>query len=265
MARQPETPRIYGAELKTRRQAVLVPQGVEDLVELTVYTPEGEPYDLSEYDAAIVRFSEAILSSQVLAEAEVSIVSPQDGYIRFHVPSEISSVPGLYLASIGFKQSDKLKDVYRLWIYVEPSAWGDNANQTLPQIDELRTYLRDSSPIENELLDSYQYFLTDICEAILKTVQFWNNHPPYQNWRTTQSFNYPAIMRMGIEVFLIESILEWARKNRFPYQAGGVASDDMARFDRYEQILQIKKQEFYESVLRAKAIESIAGGFSRIA
>lgn len=263
MSKRPETSKLYGAEIVTRRPAVLVPQGIQDLVELAIRKPDGSLYDLTEITEIRVRFVESI-SQQFIDEVNAEIVDGKHGEVRFSVPHSVSDTPGLYVASLGLFKDASHVDVYRVWIYVEPSEWSENVNRTLPQVDELRTFIRDSSPVENELLDSYQYFLTDFCEAIFKTVQYWNANPPFKNARTTVTFNYPYIMKLGIEYFLMESLLEWARKNRLPYQAGGVASDDLARFDRYEQLIQLKRRELDEQIIRAKAIEEISLSFKRL-
>ena len=262
MTRKAEIPVLFGTQLLEKRPAVHYQQGTEDEIEITIRDAEGNELNLNNSEV-IVRFADGVTPSYL--EAEIEISSPTNPLI-FTPPETVLQQAGVWIGAAGIKQDEKIKYIYNFWIYNEPSLWATSAyiNNTLPQIDELRTYLRDSSAFENELFEKYQYFLTDICEAIINTIKFWNNTPPYTHARNSRTFNYPHILKLGIEIYLMESLLEWARKNRLVFQGGTLAVDDLARFDRYEQIVPAKKQELIESIIRAKATESISRSFRRI-
>jgi len=262
MSIKAEIPTLFGKELLTRRPAIPYQQGLKEAVEITLRDLEGNPIS-TDGKTITIRFADGV--TPTYQEAELDIENPANPLI-FEPPDPVRNNAGVWVAAAGLKEGDDLKYIYNFWIYVEPSLWVNDSqamNQTLPQIDELRSYLRDSSSFENELWEKYQYFLSDICEAIVQTVKFWNSVPPYHHTRNTRTFNYPYILKLGTEVHLMESLLEWARKNRLPFQ-GTVAVDDIARFDRFEQLLPMKKQELIEQILRAKAIESVFRSFRRV-
>jgi len=263
MTRKAEVPVLYGEQLIQKRPAVHYQQGIEDDVEVTIRDSEGQVLDL-DGSQVMVKFADGVLPT--VEEASLEIQSPTNPLI-FIPPESVRIQAGVWTVSVGVFRDAKLKHIYNFWLYNEPSPWissGGNTNNTLPQLDELRSYLRDTGSFENELFEKYQYFLSDICEAIVQTVRLWNSFPPLHHTRTTRNFNYPYLLKLGIEIHLMESILEWARKNRLPFQ-GTVAVDDLARFDRYEQLIPLKKQEWQDGIIRTKAIESIAQSFRRIA
>jgi len=261
MTKKAEIPVLFGKELVQRRPAIPYQQGLKEDVEVVIRDSEGEPIDL-EGKTVELRFADGVTPS--VSEHKLDIQNPSNPLI-FTPPDGVRNVAGVWSTSAGILENEELKHIYNFWIYVEPSPWAPPGweNQTLPQIDELRSYLRDSSSFENELWEKYQYFLSDICEAIILTVKLWNSTPPYHHLRNTRSFNYPYILKLGLEIYLMESLLEWARKNRLPFQ-GTVAVDDLGRFDRYEQLIPMKKQELFEQIIRAKAIESVSRSFRRV-
>lgn len=257
--------KIFGEEIITRRQAVHLFAGANNKI-IYLAADENETPIIPALTDVKIRFSEAILFDRLLKEISATSVDAQTGKITFEVPSEVQSSSGIYTASIGlFDSTSKLVHVENIYIYVEPSIWGSTEmNNALPQLEELRMAIRDTGPIENEILGDKQFSLEEICLAILRTIRLWNETPPKLRIETTQSFRYPHILKQGTQLFLFDSFLEWLRKNRLPYNAGGVQIDELGKLGEYTQALQMRFQEFTNLMTRTKAYENLRQGFAII-
>jgi len=260
---------LFGEEILTRRLGVRLFAGADKAVKVALLNENGQVLIPSSVALMKVRFSEAITFETLIEEVDVTEYDPESGTAVFEVPASVADLPGVYLASLGIFLEDgdstRLVSQKNLWVYNEPSVWASNPYScALPAWEEIKLLLRDSSPIENELLQKQFYDVEEVAQAAVETVRIWNDTPPLICVKTTQNFSYGQLWRLGIRYYLAEIVLEWFRKNRLPYSAGGVTVDDMNKIQEYSIVQQQVGQEFKQTMLRLKVQRNIAASFGKL-
>lgn len=262
--RQAVVPNIFGEDAKGRKLAVHTIAGVSGAISLPIYDEFGNPLEPIIGGQIKYRIAEAVKKDVSLYEGTDISFDTATSKATLNPPKEITDSPGIYDISVGlFDETETLKFVRNFYVYNEPSSWGNATTSALPSLDSIRIHLRDSDLVENELLGSYQYGLEEICAAIVRTVEYWNSTPPLTA-SDTRNFSHPAILHAGLEVHLFEILLEWYRKNRLPYSAGGVNVDDMSKLNEYMVAAQGRKQELVRLIQRIKTSENLRSAFARI-
>lgn len=262
--RTPLVPELYGERVLNRKNAIRIVQGTKNDIEVPLRTETGALLELPGTIEFKYKIAEAIHKTSAIVSGNITTYDLDKNEVVVPVGAEISDTPGIYILYIGvFDLEGNLIFSKEYFIYNEPSAWGSTNSCALPSIDEVKLNLRDSDIVENELLGYYQFGVEEICFSALRVVEYWNSLPPVTKIPTT-AFSYNNIMRVGINVFLFEIILEWFRKNRLSYNAGGVAVDDLNKLNEYISALQFATQQFQALTQKTKASENIRAGYMRI-
>lgn len=265
--KEPVLPQIFGEEIHTRRHAIRIASGASNILSTPLFDEQGNPILIDDNLSFKCRFVEAVKKQIVIEEVSPSAIDPVYYHIvQFTIPTSVSSIPGIYIASIGIFDVNVLRETFNIWIYNEPSPWVPAPTQCqLPTIDEIRGILRDSSPIENEILNNYQFGLEEICQAAVETVHLWNDTPPFIGDLDTRNFASRHIFLYGIRHYLFEILLEWYRKNRLPYSAGGVSVDDMNKLQEYIVASQKQEQDLKLLIQTTKSSINLSRAFGKIA
>jgi len=261
------TPELFGEQVLTRRPGIRTFAGNNNRIQIAVIDEQDHIVTFTESTNIRCRFAEAILFETSLGENTPVEIDYDRGIVSFEVPENVRNNAGVYIASVGiFDSSNRLLLTRDVWIYNESSVWVSNVNGcALPRIDEIRLQLRDSSVIENELLGSYQFGIEEIAQAAVDTVRLWNTLPPPVENRTTQNFRWYDIWKTGIHYYLFEIFIEWLRKNKLAYNAGGVSVDDMSvKIQDYMVASQQKYQQLVTLMKQTKIMYNIAAGFGKI-
>jgi len=223
-----------------------------------------------------VRWREASLIDKNLYQNEAVIFDAEKGIVRVEVPEQIYTKTGIYLVNFGIFEPGVDPDtdtdacpvwLYEVYLYVGHSAWHNpqqNPQVGPPTIDDVRLGLRDADPLMNELIDNFDFDLTEICFAAVRTVTFWNNQPPPILGATYSTKNFPfrEIWLAGIHHYLFELAEEHYRRNKLQYSAGGVSLDDKAKARDYNQAWKERFQKFRSLVMHQKASINMSKCFS---
>lgn len=264
LTRRAAVPNIFGEEVRSRKLAVRTSAGEANSVSVPLYDDNGQLVTGLPEGPAKYRIAEAVKRTELLYEAEIEGFDASEGRVIISPPQKITTIPGIYDVSLGFfDENEKLRYTRNFYIYNEPSTWGSSSTSALPTIDTIRLNLRDSDVVENELLGDRQFGLEEICAAAIRTIEYWNNVPPITA-ADTRNFPYANLLQMGIEIHLFEILLEWYRKNRLPYNAGGISVDDMGKLNEYIAAVQSRKQEFIRLVQRTKVSENLRAAFAKL-
>lgn len=256
---------LYGESVLERRPGVRTFAGAENAFSVALINDDGEHIIADDSFTFKCRFAEAIKNTTLIEEVTGDILDVDYSIVQFEIPTSVSDIAGVYIASVGIFISDKLRHTYNIWIYNEPSVWSSiDKSAALPSLDEIRTLLRDSSPVENEILNARQFGIEEYAQAAVETVRLWNDTPPFIGDLTTINFPSHHIYVNGMMYFLFEMLVEWYRKNRLPYSAGGVNIDDMNKLQEYMAEAQQKFQEVRILIQRSKSSLNIIGGFGKI-
>lgn len=262
--RRVNPPTLFGEEVLTRRPGVQIAAGVYNDFSVSLIDEEGNHLTLDPDATFRCRFAEGVKRYILIEERDCTPVDVDYAIMQVPIPESVSQTPGVYLASVGIFKNDKLRWTYDIWIYNEPSLWAAPTVCALPPIKELQLLLRDSSPVENELLGDRQFGIEEYAQAAVETVELWNNTPPFLGDLDTRNFPARSIYLAGIKTFLFSMLVEWYRKNRLPYTAGGVNADDMAKFQEYMVAVQKEEQDLRILIQRTKSSINIVGGFGKI-
>lgn len=257
-------PELYGEAVLNRKPAYRIVQGTKSSLLVPIRTDSGDLIEIPDTVEFKYKIAEAIHKTVARSEGNILTYDLDRNEAVVPIDTNIADSPGIYVLYVGIIDNEQnIIFSKEYFIYNEPSAWGTSSQCALPSIDEVKLNLRDSDIVENELLGHYQFGVEEICFAALRVVEFWNSLPPVTKMPTT-AFPYGNILRTGINVFLFEILLEWFRKNRLTYNAGGVAVDDLNKLNEYSAALQMALQQFQSLAQRTKASENIRAGYMRL-
>jgi hypothetical protein len=280
----------YDDVLKLRVRAARLRQGVAASVQINLLNPAGQTLDLTDYglvsgsssssssssetaesptaSGLAAKIREASELSYSTTDADVTIVTAESGIVRITIPATIYNNPAVYWLEVAILNADGTPFyIYPCYLYIERSSWAaDGKVSGPPLIDAIRLSLRDSDMYENLLIEHNDFDIAEIAAATVRTVQFWNEQPPPVSriLFSTKTMPFQDIWLEGIQLFLFQMAEEHYRRNKLPYQAGGLTTDDKNRDKEYKNAWQERYQTFRGRVINKKAVINLAGGFRTI-
>jgi hypothetical protein len=177
--------------------------------------------------------------------------------------------PGIYVAEMGVFNAEGtcIAVSNQFYLAVEAGLFGNYQQTGAPSIAEIRLELRDSSPLENELLDdSVAFDNSEIVVCERNCVDYWNEAlPPVGPTYTTQNFPYRYWWKRGTKAQLFWIAAEWHRKNQVAYSAGGVSYDQHGqKAEQYDKAASDLWQEYRQWVQQKKMSINMEGGWGEV-
>lgn len=218
-----------------RLRTVLVRAGQCPTVEWTMLDVNGCPLDLTACEAGdpgIVMGTLRIAPDCFNYAQDFSATSPDpaSGLMVASIDPAAMGGPGIYVAEMGVFDTEGtcIAVSNQFYLVVEKSLFGNLQPTGPPSMAEIRLELRDSSPLENELLDDSVFFdNAEIIVGLRNCVDYWNEAlPPVGPGYTTQTFPFRYWWKRGTKAQLFWMAAEWHRKNQVAYSAGGISYDD---------------------------------------
>jgi len=185
----------------------------------------------------IGRLGEAVLNQNGYVTLVGSIVDAPTGLVRLSFDAATTIQPAVYDLDLGVVDADTGWPAFvnRLSVIVEPSGFVGGVGLVGPPTrDEIRLHLRDSSPVENRLLDELQFDDAEIAEAIVHPIRYWNGSLPPVAVFDSSNFPYAHQWKNGIIATLYDMAARWYRKNYLAASAGGVSVADMDKAEAYQ-------------------------------
>lgn len=297
--REPEITTVYGEPVVRKRRAVETMEGQHAEIRITIIDDQGNPVPLlpddsgslgsawssssssstssasgpgwivatpNLYDISVkVRYREASLVDQAIYEGSGIIWEPSTGVVSSVIDDTITGEAGIYLADFGIFDSDgNLIYNNEVFVYNRKSAWGSNTKLGPPSVEDVRLSLRDNDPVDNLLLDYYDFDLAEIAHAAVRTVQFWNDALPQIaiGRFSTKNFPHRDVWLEGIQLFLFLIAEEHYRRNALAHSAGGTRIDDKNKFTQYRAAWQDRMSSFQQRVTTLKVALNASQGFS---
>lgn len=227
--------------------------------------PSADSSSAAEFPAVWLRFKEAVATlQQRCPQTEVlgEVVTPEAGIVRFPLTAAQTGKHGIYLADIGvFNEAGELAMVNQGYLVIDPSAFGDSQPRGMLSVREIRIFLRDNDAVDNELLDNVDFDLPEIAFAIQRPLDYWNDNTPPDVFFTTQNFPYRYYWLIGVTATLFRIAAEHYRRNQYNTAAGGVSRDDKNKWQQYEQVAQMRWQEYTDWARKQKIALNVANGF----
>lgn len=271
---RPGITRVDGRPVLTKTAAVSTSQGMAPVVEMVLRDPEGRPINFT--SCGFTSYSSSSSSSspqgQVLLKAKEVFSNGQSyptvdvdgvfmdaaaGLVRAKLPASATLNSGIFEGNWGVLSAEgELLTSNKFYIVVEKSQFASPSaapNSGLPSVETVRVYLRDSSPADNPLLNTLEFDLPEICDAMILCVQHWNTvQPPVR--RTFNTTNFPASSAVlnGIMGELYLTAAKHYRRNQLNYSAGGLSIDDKNKSQEYETIGDRMLQEYLKWVRMVK-------------
>jgi hypothetical protein len=261
----PAASTVFGEAVPERPRGLVVGVAGMPVLDWTLADPAGRPIDLA---ACGVPFTVALRAREALGGTGVvayagSASSPAEG--RLSVTLDLSRLggPGVYdaeVAAVGDGGRVLASNAFAL--LVEASLFAEDLGPGPPSAAEIRLQLRDSSPAEHRLIDTVTFDAAELALALKRPVRYWNEAPPpLDRSYTTLDFphRYHWIEGAIAELFRIQA--EYYRKNHLAYQAGGLAVDDLAKFQEYQAAADARWAAYRAWVQQQKIGLNLADGF----
>lgn len=246
-AAAPAAERIEGLAVPGRLKAIALRAGQQPLVEWTMLDAVCGPIDLTPCGAGpggtvlgTLRVSPDCFNYYV--DFPAASPTPAAGLMVATVSPARLGGPGIYQAEMGVMAPDGDYIAYanRFLLVVESGLFGYQPGNGPPTLAEIRLDLRDSSPLENELLDdSLAFSDAELAVALRDVVDYWNEALPRlpRARYTTQDFPFRYWWKQGAKARLFRIAAEGHRRNQVDYQAGGVSYDEHGqKAQMYDQV-----------------------------
>lgn len=193
----------------------------------------------------------------VLESKEPVVIEPESKElsITLGIPKQVKR--GYYLFQIVFYNEEQNPiNSYSTYICVDKAIepLKDNPHMTL---ESVRAEFGDISFEDNRILDSQEVGTWDICNAVQRAIQQWNNTAPRLTQYSGETFPYPEILRAGVIYMMIQSLWTLLERNRMTYAAGNTTVDLEKRADAYRALLQEYKTRWSGGMSQAKNEENI--------
>lgn len=129
---------------------------------------------------------------------------------------------------------------------------------------DIRIFLRDTDPAANLLLDDFEFTAEELRTASTLAVDKWNDTPPYIANHSTDTFPYRSALLRGTCANLLFIAANRYRRNDLPYNIGGGAVNDQAKFKEYDEAGQRMWTEFTEWIAHNKRALNMEQGWGVI-
>lgn len=244
---------------KTTLDAIVLCAGVRNTftIQLTPVVTDASPGVIA---AAYYRYVVRSLCDdevKLLASPEsVEIpVDSKDLTIIIDLPNRIPR--GYYTFQLILEDSEHLPiDSYETYLVVD-KAIDPLPNNPHMSLQSVRTQFADISFEDNKLLDSQEIGTWDICEAVKRTIEQWNNTSPRLTTYTGHNFPYPEILRRGVMYMLLQTLITLLQRNQMQYAAGNVSVNLEQRVAAYTELKQEYQKIWIGGMSQAKNEENL--------
>ena len=137
-------------------------------------------------------------------------------------------------------------------------------NKTYVTDNDLRSFLKDNSPLDNTLIDDLEFSAEDIRQAFTYACDRWNDQPPYIGTYDYVDFPWRSKLIIGAAAYLLQAAAHRFRRNALQYSAGGLTVADQEKYQQYDAAAERLSQEFIEWVVMNKRALNAESGFAVI-
>lgn len=271
---RPSITRVDGRPVLTKTVAVSTSQGMAPVIEMVLRDFEGRPINFTscgftDYSSSsssagpqgrvVLKAKEvfAANSDAPLINVEGLFINAAAGVVRARIPASATLNNGIFEGNWGVLSAEgELLTSNKFYLVVENSQFAKPSalqNSGMPSVETIRVYLRDSGPADNPLLNTLEFDLSEICEAMIVCVQYWNTmQPPIRLKFTTLNFPETSAIINGIMGELYLAAAKHYRRNQLNYNAGGLSIDDKNKSQEYETIGERMLQDYLKWVRMVK-------------
>ena len=245
---------------KTTLNAIVVTAGVANTfsIQLTPVVTDATPgvIDASFYAWNIRPLCKNEETPVLRTKDDVEILPNSDKIdITVRIPNEMKR--GYYNFQLVLKDVQKEPiSAYSTYIVVN-DAIEPLKNNPFMTLESVRSQFADISAADNRLLDSQEIGTWDICDAVKRCIEQWNNTAPRVKPYSGHDFPYPEILRRGVIYMLLQSLWTLLERNRMTYAAGNASVDLERRATSYQQLMLDYRQQWTGGMAQAKNEENL--------
>jgi len=266
---RPAVTTVDGRPVLAKTPAITTAQTMAPIIELVLRDDRGRPINFESCGFHNVTSSSSSSSSPQgkvqlkgrealdtsngtpLIDIEGYFTNAAAGVIRAKIPSDATQLHQIVDINCGVvSASGELIHLTNLYMLVDKSQFGSVAASFgkpagLPSLAQIRTYLRDSAPEDNPLLNNFEFDASEIVQSMVKCVESWNTmQPNVRKTFNTNNFLNPAVLITGVMGELYFIAAKHYRRNQLAYTAGGLSVDDKNKAQEYEAIGDRMIQEY---------------------
>ena len=274
------TTQLYNDPLYGKYRGVRFDQGLTAWVRLPLFSGQtGAPQviNVGAYSSSpfvYVRIKENTGVENTTYEPDVSAELSSDGRsIAFLVPPEVADNAGIYRAQARVVDENDVEQARdEVFIYVDRGMWLTDGSTTSdygpPTFSEVRTAIRDH-PGANRLLGDYEFDPAEIGQAVTSAVQEFNNgFPPLPMSMVYTTKTFPRFWRRqllnGALAYLFETAATYFRRGHLPYNASGLAVDDLAKDKDYQMAVRELRAVYAQWIKTTRAAISVNAAYGSL-
>jgi len=200
-------------------------------------TDKGEPVDLSEYSKILFAMKEDVESNNTCLEKEVQVLQSSEGIFKIELSKTDLPFAGLWDAAIILYKGEDILTQYNLYLELRKGLKYSATNSPI-EIAELRMFMMDRCPEDNDLIDDYEFSDSEMINALRWTIDLWNETRPViaKALFTPATFPYRYYHMIGAAAQLMKVKGRNLLRNRLPFSTGSAQVDDKARGQLYMQL-----------------------------
>lgn len=212
--------------------------------------------------AGQVRIAETFSPNNIWSASAIS-VDPTNGKVKFTLPDLAVANIGINTVEVRILANDIPVLANTFYVWVERSLFAASPSRTgVPQVQDIRTAVRDTGPNDNYLLARLEWSVGEIAEGVVQAVALWNRSWPNVGQKyTTTSFFDPDALICGTLGYLYRSAGTNYGRNDLGYSASGVTVDDKKKADLYLGLAG-KFEDAYMNWIKQTKLAISRGGFA---
>lgn len=244
---------------KTTLDAIVLTAGVNNTftVQLTPVVTDATPGVIG---ASFYRYIVSSLcndSKKLMASPSTVEIPPESKSISITINPPTRVPRGYYNFQLILEDAEHNPvDMYETYMVIDKSIepLPDNPHMSLASV---RAQFADLSFEDNKLLDSQEIGTWDICDAVKRAIEQWNNTAPRLSVYSGHDFPYPEILRRGVMYMLLQTLIALLQRNQMQYSAGQTTVNLEQRVAAYQQLKAEYMQMWVGGLNQAKNEENL--------
>jgi hypothetical protein len=198
-----------------------------------------------------------------VVEAACTINDRVKGGITLTIPAASMTKPGVYELQFALSlpldvETNVVRFINRGYLIIENSLFADTADQGSlgpPLVSEILMGVRSGDPSRSDLLREKEWNLSEIAQALIQPVEFWNNAlPPVEYYFSTTDFTFRHAWRGAAIALLMQMAGHGYLRDDANYQGDspGATFQDKAKWQQYLEIANTRWEAYTTFVLSQK-------------
>jgi len=206
----------------------------------------GQVLDLTDVGRITLVCKDLVQAVTPYISQTVTVAVAEEGKVAVNINASDLDVAGVFLAEFALYEGTSGSPYARVPGYMDVvQSLGSSSQVVGVHIEDIRTQLYDRSAEDNFLLNDVEFTDSQICWAVLKSVNTFNEIQPMAS-TTYSAVDFPH-REQWIDGTVAELLLMAARnyaRNDLSYQAGGTAINDKNKLQSYQQLGKQMQEEY---------------------